>query len=208
MIYAKIDVETGDVIEFPYSKIDDPKMPFSPDNPLPEDAVEVNTQQYLPAYDWTKRNMYDTVIREGDAYYLTYTTEEKFDTANTAIEELNKALDYNRRTLNSDFQGRASALVQVYPDREIESWDQQLSEAKIYLQELTTDNTPLLANMATARQMDTQELATRIVAKADAFAIAFGQLLGKKHRNEDILDILEADTANTANWPLFNEYGW
>jgi hypothetical protein len=56
--------------------------------------------------------------------------------------------------------------------------------------------------------MDPQELATRIVTKADAFAIAFGQLLGKKHRNEDILDILEADTANTANWPLFNEYGW
>ena len=206
MIYAKIDVETGDVIEFPYENRLLRRMPSGSE--LPEDVVEVNTQQYLPANDWTKRNLYDTVVREGDLYYVQYITEDRFETVDDAVEQLNKILAARRRDLNRQFQTRADQIVNAYPDREVESWDQQLSEAKIYLQELTTDNTPLLANMASARQMDPQELATRIVAKADAFAIAFGQLLGKKHRNEDILDTLESDPTNQTNWSLLNQYGW
>lgn len=178
------------------------------DNTLPADAVLVDTETNKPAEDWTKRLMYNEVIRVGDNYVLTYTSENKFDTVDNAVTELIKMVEYKRNTLNKEFQNRADTIVKSYPDREIESWDQQLNESKIYMQELTTDNTPLLANMAVTRQMDVGELATRIIAKADAFAVAFGQLLGKKHRNEDILDILSSDPTNQTNWPLLNEFGW
>lgn len=209
MIYAKINTETGEVLEFePSPAVGITRRMEREIEGQPLAYVEVDTETNRPERDWTKAALFDQVVQDGENYVMTYTVQDRFETVDAAVEQLNKILAANRRDLNRQFQTRADRIVSAYPDREVESWDQQLSEAKIYLQELTTDNTPLLANMATARQMDPQELATRIVAKADAFAIAFGQLLGKKHRNEDILDTLESDPTNQTNWSLLNQYGW
>lgn len=204
-MYAQINIQTGDVIQFPYSNTG--RIP-SPQLVLPEDAVLVDMESNKPADDWTKRHMFDQVIRDGDNYILTYSTEDRFDNTEDAVIELTKILQFNRRSLNKDFQNKADALTSAYSNREVESWDRQLTESKIYMQELTTDNTPLLLNIATARQIDVQELATRIITKAGAFAIAFGELLGKKQRNEDILATLEDDLTNQTNWVLLNSYGW
>ena len=75
----------------------------------------------------------------------------------------------------------------TYPDREISTFDKQESEARDW----TADNTaptPLLSALAQARGIPLSDLVGRVLAKADAFAVASGSIIGQRQALEDRLD--------------------
>lgn len=80
-----------------------------------------------------------------------------------------------------------AALVSTYPDREISTFDKQEAEARAYMADPTAP-TPLLSALAKARGLSMDELVKRVIAKADAFAVASGYIIGQRQALEDQLD--------------------
>lgn len=80
---------------------------------------------------------------------------------------------------------RLGAIKAGYPQDEISTWDKQEAEARAYHSSGATAATPLLSALSTARGVALADLADRVIAKADAFAVACGVLIGKRQRYED-----------------------
>ncbi|WP_337639617.1 hypothetical protein [Bilophila wadsworthia] len=78
-------------------------------------------------------------------------------------------------------------MTGTYPDREIRTFDKQESEARAYAADATA-STPLLSALAQARGIPLSELVERVLAKADAFAVASGSIIGQRQTLEDRLD--------------------
>lgn len=90
------------------------------------------------------------------------------------------------KEINAAYDAATSALVATYPQTELLTFDKQEAEARAW----TADHaagTPLVDMLAAGRQMDKAELVRRIIAKADAFALAAGYLTGQRQRYEDML---------------------
>ncbi|EGW44244.1 hypothetical protein HMPREF0178_02939 [Bilophila sp. 4_1_30] len=92
------------------------------------------------------------------------------------LSEINKAAD-----------AAIATLTATYPDREISTFDKQESEARAYAVD-STASTPLLSALAQARGVPPDELVRRVLAKADAFAMASGSIIGQRQALEDRLD--------------------
>lgn len=92
--------------------------------------------------------------------------------------------------INNSYQQAIATLTPTYPDDERLTFDKQEQEARAWLADDST-STPFVDALAAGRQMDKAELVSRIIAKADAFALASGSLTGQRQRYEDILDVAE-----------------
>lgn len=92
------------------------------------------------------------------------------------LSEINKAAD-----------AAIATLTATYPDREISTFDKQESEARAYVADATA-STPLLSALAEARGISLPDLVERVLAKADAFAVASGSIIGQRQALEDRLD--------------------
>lgn len=92
------------------------------------------------------------------------------------LSEINRAAD-----------AAIATLTATYPDREISTFDKQESEARAYAVDPTA-STPLLSALAQARGVPLDELVRRVLAKADAFAVASGSIIGQRQALEDRLD--------------------
>ncbi|WP_204248996.1 hypothetical protein, partial [Halomonas sp. S2151] len=88
------------------------------------------------------------------------------------------------RRINSAYEAELASIRSEYPESEQMTWDKQEREARAFLADSATA-TPLLDAMATGRGMDKAELATRIIAKADAWMQASGLATGKRQALED-----------------------
>ena len=96
-----------------------------------------------------------------------------------------KAIKLNE--INTSYQQAIATLTPTYPDDERLTFDKQEQEARAWLADNSTP-TPFVDALAAGRQMDKAELVSRIIAKADAFALASGCLTGQRQRYEDLLD--------------------
>lgn len=88
--------------------------------------------------------------------------------------------------INGTYNAATSALVATYPQTELLTFDKQEQEARAWTEDSSAE-TPLVDMLAAGRQMDKAELVRRIIAKADAFALATGYLTGQRQRYEDLL---------------------
>lgn len=105
------------------------------------------------------------------------------------------SLDALKTVRLADIKSAADAalepLAAAYPDREVQSWPQQIAEATAYTAN-TSSAVPLLRTMAAARPSlgDTEEarvaeLARRILANAAAWSAVAGPIIGKRQALED-----------------------
>lgn len=99
-----------------------------------------------------------------------------------------KAIKLNE--INSAYQQAIATLTPTYPNDERLTFDKQEQEARAWLAD-NAASTPFIDALSAGRQMDKTELVNRIIAKADAFAIASGLLTGQRQRYEDMLDTAE-----------------
>lgn len=102
-----------------------------------------------------------------------------------------KAIKLNE--INAAYQQAIATITPTYPDDERLTFDKQEQEARTWLAD-NSASTPFVDALAAGRRMNKAELVSRIISKADAFAIASGLLTGQRQRYEDMLDV--ADTAD------------
>ena len=93
-----------------------------------------------------------------------------------------------------------------YPDDERLTFDKQEAEARAWLAD-SSASTPFVDALAAGRQMEKAELVSRIIAKADAFALASGSLTGQRQRYEDLLDAAETAEEVEAIVPVYSIAG-
>lgn len=105
--------------------------------------------------------------------------------------------------INDAYQQAIATLTPTYPDDERLTFDKQEQEARAWLAD-NSASTPFVDALAAGRQMDKAELVNRIIAKADAFALASGSLTGQRQRYEDLLKDAQDAEAVAAIVPVYN----
>lgn len=93
------------------------------------------------------------------------------------------------KELSAAAQAEIESLIVDYPDGEVSTFDKQEAEARAYLNDSNAE-TPLLDALSQARELNKDELVSRVIAKADAFATACGAIIGKRQKKEDELMLL------------------
>lgn len=195
MNYAKIKTD-GTVEQFPYQL--DPSF-ISGVNPLPEDVVEVDTQTNKPALRWDQKTSITGVEKVGDNYLATYgEAVDKYDTPEAKLKAITTNKKMQEGSNERTFAYKSKELVAEYSDGEIRSWDQQRAEATAYTAD-NTASTPLLSAIATARGITVSQLATKVLANAEAYESAYGTLLGKYQKNKDTLASINLEDDTTWN---------
>lgn len=104
--------------------------------------------------------------------------------------QLDRARTERLTGINADADALVGELAATYPEREIQSWPQQVKEAEALAISPTAD-APLLSALAAARGVDRADLAARVLAKASAYAAASGAIIGARQRLEDLLSAAE-----------------
>ena len=104
--------------------------------------------------------------------------------------QLSRARSERLAGINADADVLVSILATDYPEREIQSWPQQVKEAEALATNPEAD-APLLSALAAARGVDRTDLGARVLAKASAYAAASGAIIGARQRLEDLLTAAE-----------------
>lgn len=118
----------------------------------------------------------------------------------TEAEKLAEAQQAAMRRINDAYEAELASIRTEYPESEQMTWDKQEREARAFLANSATA-TPLLNAMATGRGMDKTELATRIIAKADAWMQASGLATGKRQALEDQVKAAETvEAVESIGW--------
>lgn len=90
--------------------------------------------------------------------------------------------------INQACNAAVASLAASYPEREIQSWPQQVKEAEA-LAANPQAAAPLLTAIAGARSLPVEDLASRVLAKMAAYAAASGALIGRRQAAEDRIDL-------------------
>lgn len=141
-----------------------------------------------PAYDWwTHRLVEGTPEQREGKWYQTWVLESVTHTPEEEAERLAEAKSTKLSEINTVTDATIAVLTETYPDREIATFDKQESEARAYAADAMT-STPFLSALAQARGISLADLVGRVLAKANAFAVASGSIIGQRQALEDRLD--------------------
>ncbi len=123
--------------------------------------------------------------------------------------QLQRLAELAARQLAAVNAGAAQALAQLsaaYPDGEVQSWAQQTREAEALAADPQAP-APLLTAIATARGLSVAELASRVLAKVQAYAMASGAVIGQRQALEDAINAVDLAAQDAAEqlaaiqWP-------
>ncbi|WP_051609507.1 hypothetical protein [Fodinicurvata fenggangensis] len=80
-----------------------------------------------------------------------------------------------------------AGLKAPYSATEMQTWERQERQARAFIDDSNAD-TPLLDELATKRGLSRQEMADKIIAKANAFETAAAEAIGTQQALEDQVD--------------------
>ncbi len=129
--------------------------------------------------------LWEDVNAYAEAHPEMVTEEQTYVPPVPTLEEVKAA---KLSEINAAADRAIATLTATYPDRELATFDKQESEARAYAADATA-STPLLSALAQARGIPLDELVRRVLAKADAFAVASGSIIGQRQALEDRLDV-------------------
>ena len=127
---------------------------------------------------------WDEVFAYAEAHSECVTEEQPYVPPVPTLDEAKAA---KLSEINAAADRAIATLTTTYPDREISTFDKQEREARDWTAD-NTASTPLLSALAQARGIPLDELVRRVLAKADAFAVASGSIIGQRQALEDRLD--------------------
>ena len=130
------------------------------------------------------RHLLSSFLGYASAHPECVTEEQPYVPPVPTLEEVKAA---KLSEINAAADRAIGTLTVTYPDREISTFDKQESEARAYAADPTA-STPLLSALAQARGISLPDLVERVLAKADAFAVASGSIIGQRQALEDRLD--------------------
>ena len=148
---------------------------------------------------------YAVLWAEIDAYAQAHpeqVTDEPAPPQPTEAELLERTKTSKLAEINAAYEAATSALVSTYPQTELLTFDKQEAEARAWTEDNSAE-TPLVDALAAGRTMAKAELVRRIVAKADAFAVAVGYYTGQRQKYEDMVKSAETPEAVAAIVPVY-----
>ena len=160
--------------------------------PLPTVAADAKVKAWAVPADYRADGLFVAVTVKGESEEIPacdlaaceFLGELELDAGDDAkLEAVNAA---KRLEINDACNAAVASLAASYPEREIQSWPQQVKEAEALALSPTAD-APLLSALAAARGVDRADLAARVLAKASAYAAASGAIIGARQRLEDLL---------------------
>ena len=122
----------------------------------------------------------------GDAAYLRVTLEARGKTVGPGLLRLDELKARKLAEINAACDAALASLTADYPESELLTFDKQEAEARALLADPEAV-TPFLTPLAAARGMAVEELAQKVIAKADAFTTASGHVIGLRQKDEDRL---------------------
>lgn len=166
--------------------------------PLPTVAADAKVKAWIVPTDYRADGLFVAVTQKGaseeipacDLAACEFLGEVEFDAGDEAKLEAVKAA--KRAEINAACDIAVASLAASYPEREVQSWPQQVKEAEALAADPQAQ-APLLAAIAEARSLPLAELASRVLGKMNAYAAASGALIGRRQAAEDLIDL--ADTA-------------
>lgn len=127
-------------------------------------------------------NLYNEIFtQEVKAKY-----QECLDSLKPSQEELRKN-EYESKLaqINAKYVNSINELSRGVPNTERETWTKQEQEAKDLLNGST--NILMLSALAKAREIPIEYLASKVIEKANVYAMIVGELTGNRQKQEDLL---------------------
>ena len=165
--------------------------------PLPTVAADAKVKAWAVPADYRADGLFVAVTVKGpghaseeipacDLAACEFLGELELDAGDDAKLEAVKAA--KRLEINEACNAAVASLAASYPEREIQSWPQQVKEAEA-LAANPQAPAPLLTAIADARALPVVELASRVLGKMNAYAAASGSLIGRRQAAEDLIDL-------------------
>lgn len=118
-----------------------------------------------------------------------------------AVSALTEARKHRMQEINCVATKRLAFIRDAYPQFEIDTWNDQRSEAAVYRADSNAE-TPMLSGIAAARGLPLDELAERVLSKVDHYRDAVSEVTGKRQWCEDQVFAAESIKAvNAVEWP-------
>lgn len=161
---------------------------------LPVIAADAKVKAWAVPVEYRANGLFVAVTERGQAEEIPacdlaaceFLGEIELDAGIEAKLESAKAA--KRLEINEACNSAVAALAASYPEREIQSWPQQVKEAEA-LTASPQASTPLLTAIAEARSLSAAEMASRVLGKMHAYATASGHLIGRRQAAEDLIDL-------------------
>lgn len=107
----------------------------------------------------------------------------------TDAKLLENAKETKRSTIRQDYENSVKAMTGNTDPAEMASWTKQEQEARAWI----ADNTaimPIIDNLIISRAMgeSKSDLVAKIIVKADAYAVAYAQVLGAYHAKQKAIE--------------------
>lgn len=162
--------------------------------PLPTVAADAKVKAWAVPADYRADGLFVAVTEKGQSEEIPacalaaceFLGELELDAGDDAKLEAVKAA--KRLEINDSCNAAVAGLAASYPEREIQSWPQQVKEAEA-LAANPQASAPLLSAIAEARSLPVVELASRVLGKMNAYAAASGTLIGRRQAAEDLIDV-------------------
>lgn len=162
--------------------------------PLPAVAADAKVKAWIVPADYRADRLFVAVTIKGEAEEIPacdlaaceFLGELELGVvADVKLEAVKAA---KRLEINEACNTSVAALAASYPEREIQSWPQQVKEAEALAADPQAA-APLLTAIAEARSLPVVELASRVLGKMNAYAAASGALIGLRQAAEDLIDL-------------------
>ena len=162
--------------------------------PLPTVAADAKVKAWAVPADYRADGLFVAVTIKGESEEIPacdlaaceFLGELELDAGDDAKLEAVKAA--KRLEINEACNAAVAALAASYPEREIQSWPQQVKEAEALAADPQAA-TPLLTAIAEARSLPLAELASRVLGKMNAYSAASGALIGRRQAAEELIDV-------------------
>ena len=162
--------------------------------PLPTVAADAKVKAWAVPADYRADGLFVAVTVKGESEEIPACDlaacellgELELDAGDDARLEAVKAA--KRLEINEACNAAVASLAASYPEREIQSWPQQVKEAEALAADPQA-SAPLLTAIADARGLPVVELASRVLGKMNAYAAASGSLIGRRQAAEDLIDL-------------------
>lgn len=108
----------------------------------------------------------------------------------TDAKLLENSKETKRSTIRQDYENSVKAMTGNTDPAEMASWTKQEQEARAWIAD-NTAITPIIDNLIIGRAMGESkaDLVAKIITKADAYAVAYAQVLGAYHAKQKAIEV-------------------
>lgn len=160
--------------------------------PLPDVTVDAKVKAWSVPVEYRADGLFVAVTERGqdeevpacDLAACEYLGSLELPASDAA--KLDAAKAARMHEINAQSDRMADVLSATYPEFETKSWPMQLQEAKA----VTADPNapaPLLTAIAAQQNITVADLAGRVLTKAEQYAAAYGDLIGRRQAAQDNL---------------------